>query len=559
MMNHGRPAAFGGWLEPDCITRTAGPSTSAVPDCALTLDGMTASTRSSADNRSIEPRRTEFLRLARTHTLIPVVRRLTADLETPVSAFLRLAADEPECFLLESVEGGEKVGRYTFIGVRPYRRVVARAATLEVFHGKRRTSLDGDIFEYLKQALSGHRPARLPGLPPFTAGAVGFFAYDVVRRIEKLPELATDDLHLPDACLMFFHDVLAFDHVKKEILLIATADLTQHQGDAAFDHATRRLRSLERMLARALPKAPKARNNTPAKLAVVHRTTKKNFLAAVRRTKEYIAAGDIFQAVISQRFQVKPGADSFSIYRALRIVNPSPYMYFLRCGAMTSEKRIPKTAPEFEILGSSPELLVRVSGSSDGKGGKVEYRPIAGTRPRSAVEEEDHRIGEELLADEKERSEHVMLVDLGRNDVGRVSEFGSVKVKDFMFIERYSHVMHLVSSIEGKLRAGLSAVDAFRNCFPAGTLSGAPKIRAMEIIEELEPTRRGLYGGSVLYADFSGNLDSCIAIRTMLVQNGTGYIQAGAGIVADSVPEKEYEESINKAQAVLRAIERARG
>jgi anthranilate synthase component 1 len=517
---------------------------------------MPAASKSAANASSkqvaIQPSRAEFLKLARTHTLVPVVQRVTADLETPVSAFLRLASDEPECFLLESVEGGEKVGRYTFIGVRPYRRVVARAGVLDVYTGKRKTTVEGDVFEYLKQALSGHKPARLAGLPPFTAGAVGFFAYDVVRRIEKLPESATDDLHLPDACLMFFHDVLAFDHVKKEILLIATADLTQHPGSAGFDYALRRLRAMELRLARALPKPP--RHKPAGKLAITYRTTKKNFLAAVRRTKEYIAAGDVFQAVLSQRFEVKPGADSFSIYRALRIVNPSPYMYFLRCGDMSA-----KASSGFEILGSSPELLVRVSGSSNGNGGKVEYRPIAGTRPRSPIEEEDKRIGDDLLADEKERAEHVMLVDLGRNDVGRVSGYGSVKVKDFMFIERYSHVMHLVSAIEGKLRTGLSAVDAFRSCFPAGTLSGAPKIRAMEIIEELEPTRRGLYGGSVLYADFSGNLDSCIAIRSMLVQNGTGYIQAGAGIVADSVPEREYEESMNKAQAVLRAIERARG
>lgn len=518
---------------------------------------MAASSKSS-ENAQVEPNRAEFLQLARTYTLVPVVRRLTADLETPVSAFLRLAASEPECFLLESVEGGEKVGRYTFIGVRPYQRVVARGRTLDVYHGKRRATVDADIFEFLKQALSGHKPARIAGLPPFTAGAVGFFAYDVVRQIEQLPSTAKDDLHLPDACLMFFHDVLAFDHVKKEILLIATADLKGSKPAMAYADAIKRLGSLERRLARALPPQKKTKAKSGAgKLSITYRTSKKNFLAAVRKTKEYIAAGDVFQAVLSQRFEVKPGADPFSVYRALRIVNPSPFMYFLRCGA-TSAGKTAKTqaASAFEILGSSPELLVRVSGMANG--GKVEYRPIAGTRPRSANEEEDNRIAEGLLADEKERAEHVMLVDLGRNDVGRVSEYGSVRVKDFMYVERYSHVMHLVSSIEGKLRKGLSAVDAFRSCFPAGTLSGAPKIRAMEIIEELEPTRRGLYGGSVLYADFSGNLDSCIAIRSMLVQDGTGYIQAGAGIVADSVPEKEYEESLNKAQAVIRAIERAR-
>lgn len=518
---------------------------------SLTVEWMAVSSKSSETAR-FEPNRAEFLRLARTHTLVPVVRRLTADLETPVSAFLRLAASEPECFLLESVEGGEKVGRYTFIGVRPYQRVVARGRTLDVYHGKRRAKVEADVFEFLKQALSGHKPARIAGLPPFTAGAVGFFAYDVVRQIETLPATAKDDLQLPDACLMFFHDVLAFDHVKKEILLIATADLTASKAGAAYADAVKRLGSLERRLARALP--PRKKVRALGKLSITYRTTKKSFLAAVRKTKEYIAAGDVFQAVLSQRFEVKPEADPFSIYRALRIVNPSPYMYFLRCGTTSAVRK--GTASGFEILGSSPELLVRVSGM--GTGGKVEYRPIAGTRSRSANEDEDNRIAEGLLADEKERAEHVMLVDLGRNDVGRVSEFGSVRVKDFMYIERYSHVMHLVSAIEGKLRKGLSAVDAFRSCFPAGTLSGAPKIRAMEIIEELEPTRRGLYGGSVLYADFSGNLDSCIAIRSMLVQNGTGYIQAGAGIVADSVPEKEYEESINKAQAVIRAIERAR-
>jgi anthranilate synthase component 1 len=274
------------------------------------------------------------------------------------------------------------------------------------------------------------------------------------------------------------------------------------------------------------------------------RTPKRQFLKAVARAKEYIAAGDIFQVVLSQRFDLKPGVDPFSVYRALRIVNPSPYMYFLRLGL--------KKPADTHIAGSSPELLVRVAGD------RIEYRPIAGTRPRGATEEADNAIAGELLADEKERAEHVMLVDLGRNDVGRVSEYGSVQVKDLMRIERYSHVMHIVSAIEGTLRKGLNAVDAFRACFPAGTLSGAPKIRAMEIIEALEPTRRGIYGGSVLYADFSGNLDSCIAIRTLVMQGKQGHVQAGAGIVADSVPEKEFEECVNKASAVLRAIERAR-
>lgn len=489
------------------------------------------------------PTRAEFLKLASAHTLVPVFRTLTADVETPVTAFLRLAADEPECFMLESVEGGENVGRYTFIGIQPYKRIVARGTSLEVTENGKTRKVEGNIFSLWKEAIEGHSPARVSGLPPFTAGAVGFFAYDVVRQIEQLPEQTVDDLGLPDACLMFFDEVLAFDHVKKEILLIVTADVRKQKSQAAYEDAVKRLAQLERRLERPLPKVKTKRRG--GKLKIEPQMKKKDFLKAVERSKEYIAAGDVFQVVVSQRFDVKPEVDPFSVYRALRIVNPSPYLYFLRFG-------LEKPA-DTHIVGSSPELLVRVQGR------KVEYRPIAGTRPRSANEEEDLRLEDELLHDEKERAEHVMLVDLGRNDVGRVSEYGSVCVKDLMFIERYSHVMHLVSRIEGRLREGMTAVDAFRACFPAGTLSGAPKVRAMEIIEELEPTRRGIYGGSVLYADFSGNLTSCIGIRTLLMRGKQGYIQAGAGIVADSIPENEYEESVNKARAVVRALERARG
>jgi anthranilate synthase component I len=500
------------------------------------------------------PLRKDFERLAAAHTLVPVYRSLTADLETPVSAFLRLAEGEPECFMLESVEGGERVGRYTFIGVRPYKKIVAWGKSIEVTETGPSTKaqtrvFEGDIFTLLKDALNGQSPARIPGLPPFTAGAVGFFAYDVVRQIERLPTLAKDDLGMPDACLMFFDEVLAFDHVKQAILLIVTADLSKMKPKAAYDDAIARLDRLEKKLAKPLPKTKPG--SATGKLKVRASSKKEHFLNAVETSKEYIAAGDIFQVVVSQRFEVEPGVDPFSIYRSLRIVNPSPYMYFLRFGL---KKPGTKSKPELtHIVGSSPELLVRV------KQRAVEYRPIAGSRPRSSDEAEDIRLGEEMLADEKERAEHVMLVDLGRNDVGRVSEFSSVRVKDFMFIERYSHIMHLVSTIEGRLRKELTPVDAFRACFPAGTLSGAPKIRAMEIIEELEPTRRGIYGGSILYADFSGNLDSCIAIRTLLLKGKKGYIQAGAGIVADSVPEKEFEESVNKAKGVVTAIERARG
>jgi anthranilate synthase component I len=508
---------------------------------------------------SAHPSRKEFLALARNHTLVPVCRTLTADLETPVSAFLRTAWGEKECFLLESVEGGEQLGRYTFIGLAPFKRIVARGREIAISEGRRTSHVEGDIFDVLREALSGHRPARLAGLPPFTAGAVGFFAYDAVRQIERLPSLAEDELGVPDACLLFFDEVLAFDHVRKEIWLVVTADITKEKPAAAYGRALKRLDSLEKRLAAPLPKLSTTKKSVNGKLKVRSRTRKKDFLAAVERTKEYIRAGDVFQTVISQRFDVKPGVDSFQVYRALRTVNPSPYMFFLRVApeepasaSKNSSKKGKRPRRSLELAGSSPELLVRVHS------GKVEYRPIAGTRRRGVTESEDESLASEMMHDEKERAEHVMLVDLGRNDVGRVSRFGTVKVDKLMFVERYSHVMHIVSSIEGRLRPELTAVDALRACFPAGTLSGAPKVRAMEIIEELEPTRRGTYGGAVLYADFSGNLDSCIAIRSMLSIDGQGYVQAGAGIVADSVPELEHQESINKAQAVIRAIERAR-
>ena len=532
------------------------------------------------------PSATEFLNLSASHTLVPVYRTLTADLETPVGAFLRIAAEEPEAFLLESVEGGERVGRYTFMGIEPYKRIVVRGRVLTVVEGRRRKTFEGDVFEELKRALGGHRPARLPGLPPFTAGAVGFFSYDVVRQIERLPETAVDELGVPDACLMFFDQVLAFDHVKKEIHLIVTVDLTRGAvgkgagaETGAYERAVRRLDRLERRLARALPVAKKSRGPV-GELEIRPRTTRAKFLEAVERVKEYVASGDVFQCVLSQRFDCEPGVDAFAVYRALRIVNPSPYMYFLRfemeggSGGAAGGKQVLRFAKDdnqsgtgtdnqkglgmggvrtAHIVGSSPELLVRVNGR------RVEYRPIAGTRRRSLDEAEDLAMEMELRGDAKELAEHIMLVDLGRNDLGRVSEFGSVAVKELMFVERYSHVMHLVSALEGRLKEGLEAIDAFRSCFPAGTLSGAPKIRAMEVIEELEPARRGVYGGSILYADFSGNLDSCIAIRTLYMDGEKGYIQAGAGIVADSVAESEFEECRNKAQAVIRAIERARG
>jgi anthranilate synthase component I len=487
----------------------------------------------------------EFSRLARSATLVPVAKTVAADLRTPVSAFLSIAAEEPNCFLLESVEGGEKIGRYTFLGARPYMVLRARGTDITLERNGKKTRLEGSIFKIIDGLLREHTPAPVPGLPPFTAGAVGFFAHDVVRQLERLPVIAKDDLQMPDCTLMFFDRLLAFDHVRHEIFIIATADVRQQSPQQAYAQAVRDIERIERQLAAPLPKkflrAPKPKKG---KLKIGVSVTKKQFIRTVEKIKEYIMAGDVFQTVPSLRLELEPGIDPLNVYRALRRVNPSPYMYFLRMQGLQSEA--------MTVLGSSPEMLVRVTGK------KLEYRPIAGTRKRGKDEAEDLRLEDELRHDEKERAEHVMLVDLGRNDVGRVSEFGTVKVRDLMFVERYSHVMHLVSAVEGTLRQGLTPVDALAACFPAGTLTGAPKVRAMEIIEEVEPVRRGIYGGSVLYADFAGNLDSCIAIRTMLVKGKKAYVQAGAGIVADSVPESEYQECLNKTQALVRAVELAR-
>ncbi|MGA8154248.1 MAG: anthranilate synthase component I [Terriglobales bacterium] len=488
----------------------------------------------------IRPDYKEFARLATQGTLVPVAKSVMADLLTPVSAFLAVAAREPEAFLLESVERGERIGRYTFLGAHPYMQVRARGRQIVVRRGKRVEHHQGNVIEILKHLLREHRPVTFAGLPPFTAGAVGYFAYDSVRQMENIGEHAKDDLSVPDCVLMFFDRVLAFDHLLHQIHIIASADVSRESPRKAFDRAVADIETLEKKLAGGLRPADWRKGRAQStKLKVHAATSRQRFVQSVERCKEYIAAGDIFQVVLSQRLDFTPGVAPFDIYRSLRAVNPSPYLYFLRMG-------------DTHVVGSSPEMLLRVTGS------KLEYRPIAGTHPRGRDEAEDERLEKAMLSDEKERAEHVMLVDLGRNDLGRVSEYGSVKVRDLMYVERYSHVMHIVSALEGKLRKGLDALDAFAACFPAGTLSGAPKVRAMQIIEELEPVRRGIYGGSVLYADFAGNLDSCIAIRTMLMNGKKAYLQAGAGIVADSDPQREFEECMNKARAVLRAVEVAR-
>jgi anthranilate synthase component 1 len=504
----------------------------------------------------IRPDYKEFLRLSRDATLVPVVKSISADLLTPVSAFLAVSDGEPDAFLLESVEGGEKIGRYTFLGVRPFLQLASRGAEIKI---ERRHKVDrrtGNVFDVIKELLQQHRPAAMEGLPPFTAGAVGYCAYDMVRRLENIGEHAADDLNVPDCVLMFFDRVLAFDHLRHQIHIVASADVTRETPKAAYERAVRDIARIEKKLAAGWKptywrKAAAKAKLATSKLKTRARTPKLKFLESVRRAKEYIAAGDIFQVVLSQRWDFEPGVAPLDLYRALRTVNPSPYMYFLRFGAGGNGG---KTKSEgLHVVGSSPEMLVRAVAR------KLEYRPIAGTHPRGRDEAEDTALEKKMLADEKERAEHVMLVDLGRNDLGRVSEYGSVKVRGLMYVERYSHVMHLVSALEGRLRPELNAMDAFAACFPAGTLSGAPKVRAMQIIEELEPTRRGVYGGAVLYADFAGNLDSCIAIRTLLMKGKKAYLQAGAGIVADSDPQREFEETENKARAVLRAVDTARG
>ncbi len=511
----------------------------------------------------IQPDFKEFSRLSRTATLVPVAKSISADLLTPVSAFLAVADGEPDAFLLESVEGGEKIGRYTFLGVRPFLRLESRGDQITIHRdSKARGSKTGSgsaritkletrtasIFDVIKELLHQYRPAHVEGLPPFTAGAVGYCAYDIVRQLENIGDQATDDLDVPDCILMFFDRVLAFDHLRHQIHIVASADVSAEAPRAAYARALRDIARIERKLSSGLNPRYWPKGSAKSKLAVRPRTPKKKFLEAVRRAKDYISAGDIFQVVLSQRWDFEPGIAPFDLYRALRTVNPSPYMYFLRFGVEAKNK-----SAGMHVLGSSPEMLVRAAGR------KLEYRPIAGTHPRGKDEAADAALQKKMLSDEKERAEHVMLVDLGRNDLGRVSDYGSVKVRDLMYVERYSHVMHLVSALEGRLRPELDAMDAFAACFPAGTLSGAPKVRAMQIIEELEPARRGVYGGSVLYADFAGNLDSCIAIRTLLMKGKKAYLQAGAGIVADSDPQREFEETENKARAVLRAVEMGRG
>jgi anthranilate synthase component 1 len=491
----------------------------------------------------MQPDFREFQRLAKKGNLIPVYDVFSADLLTPVSAYLRVAQGARYSFLLESVEGGEKIARYTFAGANP-EEVFRYANGACVLESRNRIIWEErDPISFLRERVARIRPVRLPGLPPLVAGAIGYFSYDMVRLIERLPKRLRDEIGLYDAVLMFYHGLIAFDHVQHQLWIVRNV-YTEGPGSlrakyvAAVREIQKTRRLLEEPVAAERPKKP-AKSKKKA-LKVQSNFRRPEYLAAVRKAKEYIRAGDIFQVVLSQRFSVKAQAKPFEIYRELRAVNPSPYLFFLQLN-------------DVSIVGSSPEMLVKVQGRD------VFYRPIAGTRWRGKDEAEDQRLEREMLASEKERAEHIMLVDLGRNDLGRVCEYGSVRPEKLLTVERYSHVMHLVSSLRGRLREDVDCFDALMSCFPAGTVSGAPKVRAMEIIEELERTRRGIYAGGILYLDFAGNVDSCIALRTMVVKNGVAYIQAGGGIVADSTPDGEYQESVNKTKALLTALKLAHG
>ena len=493
------------------------------------------------------PDRAKFLDLAQRGRLCFVYREWLADADTPVSVFAKLGRG-PYSFLLESVVGGEKWAAYSFAGVRPRAVIRAKGKQVEVlkpdgagFRVDERLTADNPL-DYVASALAALPAAVPPGLPRFFGGAVGFLGYDMVRHFERLPERAPDELGLPDMCFALTDTVVVFDNLRGTLKVVASVDVAGKDPGQAYDEACAKVDEIsDRLTAPAKALAPLDLNmGTETALSPTSRTSKADYLAGVDKIKEYIRAGDAFQVVYSQRFDVPRGqVDPFDVYRVLRVTNPSPYMFHLEF-------------PEAVVTGASPEVLVRLDE------GKVEVRPLAGTRRRGITASEDLALGNELLGDPKERAEHVMLIDLGRNDVGRVSTPGTVRLDETMVIERYSHVMHLVSNVSGSLAAGMAAKDVVKATFPAGTLSGAPKIRAMEIIEELEPSRRGVYGGAVGYLSYTGNMDLAIAIRTLVTTGDTIHVQAGAGIVADSQPEAEHEECVNKARAVVRAVELVR-
>lgn len=474
--------------------------------------------------------------LSKNYNIIPLVTEDYADMDTPVSVFKRMATEQ-ECFLLESIGDSKETARYSFIGRNPFITFKSLADEVSITENGKTRNFTAKPMEELEKLSNRFKAPKLDNIPPFNGGAVGFFAYDIIRQYEYLPNVNRDDLKLPDMHFMFMDEIIAFDHINQKIHIIVNIH-ADSDIDVEYNHATARIEEIREEMADMSKLAVKSPKPKITELKIKSNMTKEEFCQKVERIKEYIIDGDIFQTVFSQRFSVETDIDPFNVYRALRRINPSPYMYYLNFDG-------------YQIVGASPEMLVRV------QDGTVQTGPIAGTRPRGKTVEEDLKLEQDLLADEKELAEHTMLVDLGRNDIGRVSEFGSVKVTRFKYLKRFSHVMHIISDVEGKLRSDKTCFDALAATLPAGTLSGAPKIRAMEIIDELEPTKRNAYGGAIGYISFNGSFDSCITIRTGVFKDGMAYVQAGGGIVYDSKPEMEYQESVNKASAVLRAIEAA--
>ena len=482
----------------------------------------------------------EFKQLTLQGNLIPVYRQLFADTLTPVSAFQKVSESE-YAFLLESATGGEKISRYSILGINPFFEFTAYGSRIEIKQGdSEKEIIDAvDPLEILSEKMRHFSPVNVSDLPPFFCCAVGFIGYDTVRYYERLPNVPQDDLRLPDVHVLFYDSVIIFDHVTKTMKVICSVKKRDGSFEDQYKEAICKIdHIIEKLRTPVLSLCDDITMGKDVHIAFSSNFEKSDFLKAVHRCKEYIRAGDIFQAVISQRLKAQTHADPFAIYRVLRVINPSPYMFYLKLGNL-------------RLIGSSPEVMVKLEGK------KITVRPIAGTRKRGIDESEDFTLAQELIADPKERAEHIMLLDLGRNDVGRVSSYGSVHIEEKMVIEKYSHVMHITSSVCGELQEDKNSFDSLKACLPAGTLSGAPKIRAMEIIDEIEPTKRGPYGGAVGYFDFFGNMNTCITIRTIILKGTDAYIQAGAGIVADSVPELEYEETMNKAKGLLKAIELA--
>ena len=482
----------------------------------------------------------EFKSLCGRGNLISVYREILADFDTPVSAFLNIG--KSPSFLLESVVGGEKWARYSFLGTNPSKVIKGRGKKIEIIErGKKPVVFEADDpVDVLKKEIALYKPVDVPGLPRFSGGLVGYMGYDMVKFFERVPDSKKPGINLPDMFFMLADTMLIFDSLKQKINIVSNVHVNGKTPAKAYKEAVEKVDAITEELKSSKLKVKnlKFKNRESSNKFTSSFKTREVFEEAVLKSKEYIAAGDIFQVVLSQRFERKSDVDPFDVYRALRVINPSPYMYYIDTG-------------DAEIVGSSPEILVRVEDK------KIVLRPIAGTRRRGETEAEDKALEEELKKDSKEIAEHIMLVDLGRNDVGRVAEKGSVNVTELMAVERYSHVMHMVSNVEGNLVRGLDAFDVLRACFPAGTVTGAPKVRAMEIIDELEPIKRGPYAGSVGYFSYSGNMDTCITIRTLIIKDGKVYVQAGAGIVADSVPEREYAETVNKAMGMMKAVEMA--